>query len=462
MIKILKIYHRDQHRLKLEFPYNTEMMALVRNVEGAAWSKTHKAWHIPDTKEAYAQLLAHFPDIEDTTTPLLPVVEAGVKSFPETAKPCKPIPNGVELWVIGKQIQVRLPKNETDVQFLLTFKYARWNKNEYYWIIPNFGNNLELLENYFNTRITDLDFRTEPLPKPSPFINEPYTITELAPLSAENKLETYRFGQWMEQKRYSASSIETYVQAIAVFLRFISPKTSAEATNEDMQRYVYQYMIPRRLSYSYQNQAVNAAKLFFRQINGSAIITEQLERPRREHKLPNILSKEEVKAIVLSPLNQKHRTMLCLIYACGLRRSELLNLKPGHIESKRHLLIVLNAKGKKDRVIPISDKTIAMLRDYYKLYRPKVWLFEGQIAGEPYSETSLQDVLKHAVRKANIQKPVTLHWLRHSYATHLLESGTDLRYIQELLGHKSSKTTEIYTHVTEKSLEKIKSPFDDM
>ncbi len=154
--------------------------------------------------------------------------------------------------------------------------------------------------------------------------------------------------------------------------------------------------------------------------------------------------------------------MLSLIYACGLRRSELLNLKPVHIDSKRHLLIVLNAKGKKDRVVPVSDKTIGMLRDYYKIYRPKIWMFEGQIAGEPYSETSLQDVLKHAVRKANIHKPVTLHWLRHSYATHLLESGTDLRYIQELLGHKSSKTTEIYTHVTEKSLEKIKSPFDDL
>jgi integrase/recombinase XerD len=126
------------------------------------------------------------------------------------------------------------------------------------------------------------------------------------------------------------------------------------------------------------------------------------------------------------------------------------------------LLNVLNAKGKKDRVIPISDKTIALLRDYYKLYRPRIWMFEGQEVGEQYSETSLQEVLKHAVSKAGIHKPVSLHWLRHSYATHLLESGTDLRYIQELLGHKSSKTTEIYTHVTEKSLEKIKSPFDDL
>lgn len=154
--------------------------------------------------------------------------------------------------------------------------------------------------------------------------------------------------------------------------------------------------------------------------------------------------------------------MLSLIYACGLRRSELLNLKPADIDSKRHMLIILNSKGKKDRMVPISDKIIEMLRDYYKAYRPGIWLFEGQTSGDPYSEASLAKVLKNACDKACVRKPVTLHWLRHSYATHLLESGTDLRYIQELLGHKSSKTTEIYTHVSEKSLQKITSPFDTL
>ena len=187
-----------------------------------------------------------------------------------------------------------------------------------------------------------------------------------------------------------------------------------------------------------------------------------MERPRREHKLPNVLSKEEVAAILHVLPNQKHRTMLSLIYACGLRRGELLNLKPENIDSKRHLLIILKAKGKKDRVVPISDKVITMLREYYKIYKPKIWLFEGQSTAEQYSESSLQEVLKNAIQKAGIKKPVTLHWLRHSYATHLLEAGTDLRYIQELLGHKSSKTTEIYTHVSEKSLQKISSPFDNL
>ena len=154
--------------------------------------------------------------------------------------------------------------------------------------------------------------------------------------------------------------------------------------------------------------------------------------------------------------------MLSLIYSCGLRRSELLNLKPNDIDSNRRVIIIRQAKGKKDRIAPLSEKILAMLREYYKAYKPATWLFEGQEIGNQYSEKSLESVLKQALAKCKITKPVSLHWLRHSYATHLLENGTDLRFIQEILGHKSSKTTEIYTHVSTKSLQKIKSPFDDL
>jgi integrase/recombinase XerD len=175
-----------------------------------------------------------------------------------------------------------------------------------------------------------------------------------------------------------------------------------------------------------------------------------------------VLSKEEVKQILNAHKNIKHRAMLSLIYACGLRRSELLNLKIPDVDSKRGLLIIRQAKGKKDRVAPLSERIVGLLREYYRQEQPVDYLFEGQEKGKAYSAKSLESVLKQALRKAKITKPVTLHWLRHSYATHLLENGTDLRYIQELLGHKSSKTTEIYTHVSTKSLQKIKSPFDDL
>jgi integrase/recombinase XerD len=268
--------------------------------------------------------------------------------------------------------------------------------------------------------------------------------------------------KWMEHRRYSPSTVKTYCGAAMVFIRFIKPKPLNEVTNEDVVQFTTDYILANKFSASYQNQTVNAIKLFFKEIIKSEINVENIERPRPEHRLPNVLSKEEIKAILQAPSNIKHKAMLSLIYACGLRRSELINLKPADVDSKRGLLIIRQAKGKKDRIVPISEKIIFLLREYYLAYKPANWLFEGQAKSTQYSEQSLQSVLKQALSKANIKKPVSLHWLRHSYATHLLEGGTDLRYIQELLGHKSSKTTEIYTHVTDKSLQKIKSPFDDL
>jgi integrase/recombinase XerD len=293
-------------------------------------------------------------------------------------------------------------------------------------------------------------------------IQMPPIKPELPPATGQDLALLARLKNWMEHRRYSPSSVKTYCGAAAQFIRFIKPKSVSEVNNNDVVRFCTDYILAKGLISSYQNQAVNAIKLFFREVIKGEIKVENIERPRREHKLPNVLSKEEVKAILQAPTNLKHRAMLSLIYACGLRRSELLNLRPADVDSKRHLLIILNAKGKKDRVVPISDNVIQMLREYYKTYKPKVWLFEGQIAGTKYSEQSLQSVMKQSIIKSGIKKQASLHWLRHSYATHLLEAGTDLRFIQELLGHKSSKTTEIYTHVSEKSLQKIKSPFDDL
>ncbi len=161
-------------------------------------------------------------------------------------------------------------------------------------------------------------------------------------------------------------------------------------------------------------------------------------------------------------MNEKHRAILSIIYGCGLRRSEVIMLEPEDIDRNRMLLSIRQSKGFKDRIVPVSVKLVEMIDTYVSRYRPVVYLFEGQYQGSKYSATSIEKVFRMACEKAGIKKRITLHGLRHSYATHLLESGTDLRYIQELLGHKSSRTTEIYTHVTEKSIQKIRSPFDDL
>ena len=247
----------------------------------------------------------------------------------------------------------------------------------------------------------------------------------------------------MTSQRYAENTIKTYLDAISIFLRFYSEKPISEIQNLDIIHFNNEYILKNKYSASFQNQIVNAVKLFFQVVDQKKIVVELIERPRREHKLPNVLSKEEVKDILNAHHNLKHKTMLSLIYSCGLRRSELLNLKPLDIDSKRNLILIKQSKGKKDRIVPLSSKILAMLRDYYKIYKPKNYLFEGEKSFSQYSERSLQLVLKQALAKCSITKPVTLHWLRHSYATHLLESGTNLRYIQDLLGHSSSKTTEI-------------------
>ncbi|MDP3312333.1 site-specific integrase [Lutibacter sp.] len=291
-----------------------------------------------------------------------------------------------------------------------------------------------------------------------------FKITPISPTipSAEGIEQIEKFKQWLRSKRYSESTLKTYSEALKSFLIFYREKLVAEITNEDVIVYNNEFILKNNLSASYQNQIVNALKLYFKTIQNTLIEVDKIHRPKREKILPNVLSKEEIKMLLNAHSNIKHKTMLSLMYSCGLRRSELLNLKPNDIDSKRGIVIIRQAKGKKDRIAPLSSKILVMLRDYYTAYKPKTWLFEGQAENVKYDERSLSNVLKQALTKTKINKPVSLHWLRHSYATHLLENGTDLRYIQELLGHSSSKTTEIYTHVSTKSLQQIKSPFDDL
>jgi integrase/recombinase XerD len=286
--------------------------------------------------------------------------------------------------------------------------------------------------------------------------------SELATLPTVSYDKMQGFKLWLRSKRYSESTIATYTDALTIFLRYFAHKTISVISNEDLIEFNNAYILKHGFSASYQNQVVNAVKLFFRTIELKTLQPDLVQRPRREHRLPNVLSKEEIKLIVNAHGNLKHKTMLSLIYSCGLRCNEIINLRLEHIDSKRQLVIIKQSKGKKDRIVPLSLKILEMLRTYFLAYKPKIFLFEGQQIGMKYDERSLQNVLKQSLVKCHIKKPVTLHWLRHSYATHLLEAGTDLRYIQELLGHTSSRTTEIYTHVSTKSIQNISSPFDSL
>lgn len=217
----------------------------------------------------------------------------------------------------------------------------------------------------------------------------------------------------------------------------------------------------KKVSTSSQNQYINAIKFYFEKVLGREKGYYHIERPIQEFKLPKVLTEKEVSAIFNAVHNLKHKAMLLMVYSSGLRAGELINLKITDIDSEQMRVFVRGGKGKKDRVTILSQKALDVLRQYFKKYRPKEYLFEGQ-HGSKYSDSSLRRVFISATSTAKISKKVTLHSLRHSFATHLLEKGVDIRYIQVLLGHNSSQTTEIYTHITHKGWEKIQSPLDNL
>jgi site-specific recombinase XerD len=261
--------------------------------------------------------------------------------------------------------------------------------------------------------------------------------------------------------RYGEVTIKTYRGLFEEFINFHSKYDYKNLDEPKINEFMRYLVTERKVSSSYQNQAINAVKFYYERCLGGQRKIYTVDRPREEKKLPVVLSTDEVSALLSATTNIKHKAVLMTIYSAGLRISEALNLKISDIDSERMQIRIEQSKGKKDRYTLLSSKLLTLLRQYFKEYKPKIYLFEGS-NGEQYAMRSVQQVMKQACLKVGITKKVTVHSLRHSFATHLLENGTDLRYIQSLLGHESSKTTEIYTHVTTKGFDQIKSPLDKL
>lgn len=266
----------------------------------------------------------------------------------------------------------------------------------------------------------------------------------------------------LELKRYSQSTKDTYTAYFKDFMFHFRGKVVETLTVNDINNYILELVDKYGISTSQQNQRINAIKFYYEKVMQREKQYYHIERPKGEDRLPQVLSKEEVKAILNSTTNLKHKCILSLLYSGGLRRGEVLNLKIEDILSDRMQIRINNAKGKKDRLTSLSQNVLTMLRKYYLEARPETWLFEGSVPGQKYSNSSVKSILDTACKRARITKRVTPHMLRHSFATHLLEQGTDLRYIQTLLGHESPKTTEIYTYVSNKDISNIKNPLDEM
>lgn len=267
--------------------------------------------------------------------------------------------------------------------------------------------------------------------------------------------------EMLQKTRYSPSTIKTYVHYFNEFLQAFSPKNPEEITHEEINQYILKLIREKNISSAQQNQRINAIKFYFEKVLGHEKAYFEIDWPRKERRLPDVLSKEEIGEMLKVTSNQKHKCLIALIYSCGLRRSEAVNLRIEDIDSKRMMIKIRGAKGKKDRYVQLAKSVLQLLRSYYKEERLSVWIFEGN-KSEQYSAMSVYNVVKHAAKLAGIKKRVYPHILRHSYTTHHLELGTDLRYIQEWLGHDNSKTTEIYTHVSKKDFHRFNNPIDDI
>ncbi|NLR94102.1 tyrosine-type recombinase/integrase [Flammeovirga agarivorans] len=272
----------------------------------------------------------------------------------------------------------------------------------------------------------------------------------------------------LEVFRYSLNTANVYTSMLLRFLEYarkngcedIRTITEGQKSKNLLEQFLFHIVSVKNCSDSYQNQALNAVKFYLEKVLERDYCFYNIQRPKPREKLPVVLSTEEVKSIFLNIQNLKHRAILMTIYSAGLRIGEVINLELKDIDSQRMLIRVEGGKGNKDRNTLLSKKNLEILREYFKQYKPKKYLFEGDKGGK-YSRTSIQRIYKRAINKSRIMKKVTVHTLRHSFATHLLENGVDLRYIQTLLGHNSPQTTQIYTHVSTKVVSDIKSPLDD-
>jgi integrase/recombinase XerD len=358
-----------------------------------------------------------------------------------------------------KRIRLFFPFDKEIIELIKTIPGARWHPKMGCWHISTIYGPAYKLDYRFQYQIRFVPYNDKTFSQEEEKIKAHKSPSLQKPTAKNNLME--EFVKTLKIRNYSPKTVKTYTSQFRLFMQYYNGSNINDLSGKEIREYLLYLLEKKKASFSHENQAINAIKFYYEKILGKEPETYYIQRPKSEKKLPVVLSEEEVTEILKNICNLKHRCILYTIYSGGLRLSEVLNLKPKDIDSKRRMIVIRHGKGAKDRVTLLSERLIPMLREYYRKYKPKVWLFEGKDHAR-YSARSVQEILKAAVRNTRIRKKVTVHTLRHSFATHLLEHGIDLTYIQEFLGHSNIKTTLIYTHITTKGIDKIKSPLDNL
>jgi len=522
-VQLRRLFHRDRWRIAIVFSFDENLKAIVKTIPGVAYSGTNRCFYSDDTEENLKLILKALKDIAEVDiSPLLVKDEMPAfrpqsveQSENRNQKKLSAAPPGNfrdeaqykrDVWavsgsvpgaesdefnavksrqvvsvktpdrpVIYSPVEFRISERENLLVIKFTGRYdpawinemktygrLTYDKQRKEWLLPWAKITVDSLADYFADRNVRVNVTRQ--------VVDPVLAAERKTIgdeirgrgigsSAREGLEA--LARYLNENRYSGKTKETYLAMLEFFFRYFSDRDPLEITEDEISRFISDYIIKLGYSPAYQNQMVSAIKIFYSITGRGKVRPEYLERPRRRRALPKVLSKEEVSLILNSGRNIKHKLILWLIYSCGLRRSEVINLRLNDLDRERNIILIRQGKGGVDRIVPVSQKVWEKTDEYIRSYNPRNFLFEGQTGGR-YSAESVYRVFRDAMERAGIKKDVGVHSLRHSYATHLHESGLDIRYIQELLGHKSTRTTEIYTHVSRRNLMQVRSPIEDL
>lgn len=442
--------------LLFKFSETTQELTAMCKAMKASYNADKQVWYVPFTNEWEAYLNLVFANSthivsEFETIPEKPKNEAVVQTF-KSYTHVTPTIDIKKVYVKYKRYLLLEFNDDLDeIKALCRGLNATYNNELSGWLLFYEKNTVKELYKVFKG-VAWLEFEW----------NKKAEVAPKARVKPHKPLENIvpnEYARLLERRRYSKSTVRTYVSLFNTFLHFYKDTAPQDITEDQIRRYQDFLVKKRKVATSTQNQYINAIKFYYEQVLGGERKVYEVERPKKEKRLPIILSEEEVIKLLTVTENLKHKVGLAVIYSAGLRVGELINLRVSDIDFSRKVLFIKAAKGKKDRVTLLSELLLPFLESYIQSYKPKYWLIEG-VKRTQYSTSSMRNIFKKSLKLAGIKKEVTLHGLRHSFATHLLENGTDLRYIQELLGHNSSKTTEVYTHVSKNAIHKIQSPLD--
>ena len=447
----------SNRQFQFQMPYNKGDVDFVKTLERAYWNSNYKLWIIKATIANLEALQKHFNLWSD---------EAFLKHFELISMVENPMK--VELFTTPEhrnQVLIRLSGYKIDLDFMKHIPERNYSKRFKRWVIPNETVLVNRIIDYYRDAGAKIVNR---LPKKESIYRkvekslgqrQKYLINRFPPKYRTLLMD---YSNAMIAQRYSWQTIQSYIGAFKKYADYVGLDYVATADAQAVNIYLAE-ISARQVSHSQLNKVLSAIKIYYeRVIFRPDFQIERLKRPRKGRNLPTILSTEEVARILQASENLKHKALLFTVYSGGMRASEVLSIRVNDVYWDRNQILIKDGKGKKDRMVTLSQTLKELLRLYFDQYQPEYWLFEGQNRQHQYSSSSLQKIVKKAAHIAGITKKVTPHTLRHCFATHLMDSGVGIRYIQELLGHKDIKTTLIYTHVTTTKASSIMSPLDNL